>query len=83
LLETCPLGFPPQRLTIENFADSGCGLLGIMTALLGASVVFTNPSEVIPLLKGNIALNCGENTHQIREFNWYGSLLALAIPISE
>lgn len=51
--------------------DSGCGLLGIITALMGASVIFTAPTDHQPILKGNINLNCPNQEPDIMEFDWY------------
>jgi hypothetical protein len=50
--------------------DSGCGLLGIMTALLGASVIFTAPLDLQPVLKSNLALNLPNQTPDLFEFDW-------------
>lgn len=45
-----------------------------MTALLGANVVFTDPEELLPILKSNIQLNCPTQQCEVVSFDWYAFL---------
>ena len=56
--------------THANLLDAGCGLIGIITAQLGAHVVFANSADLMPILKSNLANNCPESGHEIKEFDW-------------
>ena len=52
-----------------------------MTALLGASVIFTAPLDLQPVLKSNLALNLPNQTPDLFEFDWCVFLLFSSLPL--
>lgn len=71
--------FLTQR-TFANILDAGCGLIGIIAAQLGGKIIFTNPADLVPILKSNIATNCPDAEHEIMEYAWYAFTSSPLIP---
>eukprot|EP01098_Paradermamoeba_levis_P012844 TRINITY_DN5710_c0_g1_i1.p1 TRINITY_DN5710_c0_g1~~TRINITY_DN5710_c0_g1_i1.p1 ORF type:complete len:239 (-),score=81.95 TRINITY_DN5710_c0_g1_i1:114-830(-) len=59
-----PLDFWKEKKVIE--LGSGCGLVGITAAVLGADIVLTDQSSLIPLLNHNISLNRQTNQSPLK-----------------